>query len=38
MKVKSRGTGIDVELPTNWFAPRKKSMPARVTMKAGTPT
>ncbi len=37
-KVNSRGTGIDVELPTNWFAPRKNSMPARVTMNAGTPT
>ncbi len=38
MKVKSRGTGIEVELPTNWLAPRKNSMPASVTMNAGTPT
>ena len=30
--------GMLVELPTNWLAPRKNSMPARVTMKAGTPT
>jgi hypothetical protein len=30
------GTGTEVDCPTAWFAPRKNSMPARVTMNAGT--
>ena len=34
----SGGTGMVVDWPMNWFAPRKNSMPARVTMNAGTPT
>ena len=38
MKVKPSGTGIVFALPMSWFRPRKMSMPARVTMNAGTPT
>ncbi|MNI99563.1 hypothetical protein D3C73_1586740 [compost metagenome] len=34
----SLGTGMVLDLPTNWLKPRNKSMPARVTMKAGMPT
>ena len=36
--LKPCGTGTDCESPTHWFAPRKNSMPASVTMNAGTPT
>ena len=37
MKVKPSGTGTDVDCPMNWLPPRKMSMPASVTMNAGTP-
>ena len=32
------GTGMVFAFPMNWLRPRKISMPARVTMNAGTPT
>ena len=38
MTWKSSETGTELDLPTYWFAPRKRSMPESVTMKAGMPT
>ena len=38
MTLKPSGTGMVLDLPMNWFTPRKMSMPARVTMNAGMPT
>jgi hypothetical protein len=35
---KSEGTGMVLDLPTNWLKPRNRSMPASVTMNAGMPT